>query len=100
MKKLVTMASAIALIVPAFAFAQSGQSHVTRAEARAQIVQLEHAGYYPSRKSNQYPEDIQAAERKIDESASAGYGADATGAVEGSAAVRPPVSTSSTARHH
>ncbi|MBR8167880.1 DUF4148 domain-containing protein [Burkholderia cenocepacia] len=101
MKKLIAAGTAIVLIAPAFAFAQSGQSHVTRAETRAQIVQLEHAGYYPARKSNQYPNDIQAAERKMGESTpSSGYGHDATATVEGSSAVRTPVSANSTYRHH
>ena len=56
---------ATALAAPLAAFAQSNQG-LTRAEVRAQLVQLEKAGYYPARSNpNEYPGDIQAAEARV-----------------------------------
>jgi hypothetical protein len=60
-------AVAIALVVaaPVASFAQSNQP-LTRAEVRAQLVQLEKAGYSPSASDNStYPAQIQAAEAKV-----------------------------------
>jgi Domain of unknown function (DUF4148) len=66
MKSLIkTIAVAAVLAVPALSFAQSSQP-VTRAQVRAELVQLEKAGYSPSNSSDtQYPATIQAAEAKV-----------------------------------
>jgi hypothetical protein len=65
MKSLIqTIVVAAALVAPVVSFAQSN-APVTRAEARAQLVQLEKAGYYPSRVTNDYPDGIEAAEAKV-----------------------------------
>jgi uncharacterized membrane protein len=65
MKSLIqTIVVAAALVAPVLSFAQSN-APVTRAEARAQLVQLEKAGYYPSRVTNDYPDGIEAAEAKV-----------------------------------
>ncbi|WP_109481189.1 DUF4148 domain-containing protein [Paraburkholderia sp. C35] len=66
MKSLIkAVAVAAVLAVPVMSFAQSSQP-VTRAEVRAQLVQLEKAGYVPSNSSDtQYPANIQAAEAKV-----------------------------------
>jgi Domain of unknown function (DUF4148) len=53
-----------ALAAPVICFAQSN-APVTRAEVRAQLVQLEKAGYDPSRNDPEYPADIQAAEARV-----------------------------------
>ena len=49
-----------ALAAPALAFAQSN-GPVTRAQVRAELIQLEKAGYTPGGEDVNYPQDIQAA---------------------------------------
>ncbi|SEJ33637.1 DUF4148 domain-containing protein [Paraburkholderia diazotrophica] len=81
---------AAALAAPVAAFAQSNQP-VTRAQVRAELIQLEKAGYNPSRGEDpHYPADIQAAEAKVAaQNAATGVG----GVTSGSAAAdRPAVS--------
>lgn len=59
------VAVAVALVVPVVSFAQSN-APVTRAQVRAELVQLEKAGYNPARGEDpHYPEDIQAAEATV-----------------------------------
>jgi hypothetical protein len=56
---------AAALAVPVAVFAQSS-APVTRAQVRAELVQLEQAGYSPSRLENaNYPDAVQAAVAKV-----------------------------------
>ena len=56
---------AAALAAPVAVFAQSNQP-VTRAQVRAQLVQLEQTGWRPAAGADpQYPGDIQAAEAKV-----------------------------------
>jgi hypothetical protein len=59
---------ASALAVPTFASAQdsAGNSGVTRAEVKGQLIQLEQAGYNPTGRDNYYPSDVQAAQRRVD----------------------------------
>lgn len=66
MKSLIEAAVIAALITaPLAAFAQSNQP-LTRAEVRAQLVQLEKAGYNPATSSDyDYPANIQAAEARV-----------------------------------
>ena len=55
-----------ALATPVLGFAQSAPGALTRAEVRADLARVEHAGYNPSRADDaDYPADIQAAEAKI-----------------------------------
>jgi Domain of unknown function (DUF4148) len=56
---------ASALAAPTFAFAQQSNGPVTRAEVKAQLVQLEKAGYNPGGDEIDYPNDIQAAEARV-----------------------------------
>jgi hypothetical protein len=64
MKSLFEAAAIVALItVPLAAFAQSEQP-VTRAQVRADLVQVEKAGYNPMDWMH-YPENIQAAEARV-----------------------------------
>jgi opacity protein-like surface antigen len=74
MKSLIkAIAVAAVLAVPAVSFAQSNQP-VTRAEVRAQLVQLEKAGYNPFDGSDaHYPAAIQQAEGRVARD-TAGYG--------------------------
>jgi hypothetical protein len=61
-----TVLVSCALAAPALTFAQSVQAPITRAEVRADLIRLEQAGYTPGRGDDAtYPEDIQAAEAKV-----------------------------------
>jgi hypothetical protein len=78
-----TIVIAIAIAAPAASFAQSNQP-VTRAQVRAELVQLEQAGYRPTAGADpDYPADIQAAEARVAaENAAAsnsGYGPSTSG---------------------
>jgi hypothetical protein len=84
MKSLIkAVALAAVLAIPAVSFAQSNQP-LTRAEVRAQLVQLEKAGYNPADSSDaHYPQAIQQAEARVsasnDAAQSSGYGSATTG---------------------
>jgi Domain of unknown function (DUF4148) len=70
------------LAAPTFALAQAN-GPLTRAQVRAELVQLERAGYQPGGGEDaHYPQDIQAAEARVasQQLASGGYG----GTVDGS----------------
>lgn len=56
---------AAVLAAPVASFAQSNQP-MTRAQVRAELVQLEKAGYHPGISSPHYPADIQAAQARVD----------------------------------
>lgn len=54
------------LAAPAVSFAQQSDQPVTRAQVRAELVELEKAGYNPAHGEDpSYPADIQAAEAKV-----------------------------------
>jgi hypothetical protein len=76
MNKLIAIAAAaIAFAAPVASFAQANQANqpLTRAEVRAQLIQLEKAGYNPARiNDTNYPQEIQAAQARVD--AENGYG--------------------------
>jgi len=56
---------AVVLAAPVAVFAQSN-APLTRAQVRAELIQLEKAGYHPGDGDNTtYPADIQAAEAKV-----------------------------------
>ncbi|WP_269506700.1 DUF4148 domain-containing protein [Burkholderia sp. IMCC1007] len=90
MKSLVqAVVVAAALVAPVVSFAQSG-SALTRAQVRAELVQLQQAGYNTARGEDpHYPEAIQAATARVAEQQrlaqaqgadASGYGAQAHGA--------------------
>ena len=66
MKSLVqAVVIAAALAAPVAVFAQSNQP-VTRAQVRADLVQVEKAGFNPARSNpNEYPANVQAAEARV-----------------------------------
>jgi hypothetical protein len=75
---------AAALVAPVVSFAQS-DAPKTRAQVRAELVQLEKAGYNPAHGEDPYyPADIQAAEAKVaaQNSAATGYGGVVSGSSE------------------
>jgi type II secretory pathway pseudopilin PulG len=55
---------AAVLAVPVVSFAQSN-APITRAEVRAQLIQLEQAGYNPASDQTQYPKNIEAAQARV-----------------------------------
>ena len=79
MKSLVqAVALTVVLAAPMASFAQSGQP-LTRAEVRAQLKQIEQAGYNPAVATDAtYPADIQAAEARVAAQNATGYGSPAT----------------------
>ena len=82
---------AAALAAPVAVFAQSN-APLTREQVRAELIQLEKAGYHPGDGDNTtYPADIQAAEAKVaaQNAAASGYGGVVSGSSE---AGRPAVS--------
>jgi hypothetical protein len=65
MKSLIkAVAVALVLAAPVASFAQSNQG-VTRAQVRADLVQLEKAGYNVGGEETTYPSQIQAAEARV-----------------------------------
>ena len=61
-----SIAVATAIALPAAGYAQESSSTVTRAQVRAELVQLESVGYRPGRANDpHYPADIQAAEAVV-----------------------------------
>lgn len=92
MKSLIqAVAVAVALVAPVASFAQSN-APITRAQVRAELVELEKTGWRPGASADsQYPADIQAAEAKVAaaKGAASGYGGVASGSSD---AGRPAVS--------
>jgi hypothetical protein len=66
-----TVFAAAVLAAPTLSFAQVTNAPVTRAEVKADLVQVEQAGYNPARNDLNYPADIQAAEARIHTSSTA-----------------------------
>jgi hypothetical protein len=75
MKSLIkAVALAVVLAAPVVSFAQADQP-LTRAEVKAQLVQLEKAGYKPAVATDAtYPADIQAAEARVAAQNATSYG--------------------------
>ncbi|MFL9855492.1 DUF4148 domain-containing protein [Paraburkholderia madseniana] len=83
---------AAVLAAPVASFAQSNQP-VTRAEVRAQLIQLEKAGYQPGRSDPYYPADIQAAQARVAQQNGTAQAAESSygGAVNGSSQSGHPI---------
>ncbi|SAK44470.1 membrane protein [Caballeronia calidae] len=79
MKIIQSLIVAAAVALPALSFAQSNQP-LTRADVRAQLVELQKAGYNPASDQTQYPQNIQAAEARLNAAKGIGaYGASVSG---------------------
>ena len=67
MKMLIqAVVSAAVLAAPVASFAQQSNAPMTRAQVRAELIQLEKAGYNPARRDDaNYPADLQAAEARV-----------------------------------
>lgn len=73
---------AVPVALPVASFAQSN-GPVTRAQVRAELVQLEKAGYNPAADYVNYPQNIQAAEARVgaqNGAVASGFGGVADGA--------------------
>ncbi|WP_233837429.1 DUF4148 domain-containing protein [Paraburkholderia sp. ZP32-5] len=67
MKLVQSLIVAALVAIPVASFAQSqSQPALTRADVRAELVQLEKAGYSPASDNTQYPQNIQAAQARVD----------------------------------
>ena len=84
------VAIAVALSAPVVSFAQSNQP-LTRAEVRAQLVQLEKAGYRPGGDQATYPVQIEAAEARVaaENGSTSGVGGAVSGSSESGAPALP-----------
>jgi hypothetical protein len=85
----IALAIAAAIAFPVAGYAQESSSTVTRAQVRAELVQLESVGYRPGRANDPYyPADIQAAEAAVASQKGAGsnVGSSVGGAPSGSSA--------------
>jgi Domain of unknown function (DUF4148) len=83
------LAIAAAIAFPCAGYAQESSSVVTRAQVRAELVQLESVGYRPGRANDpHYPADIQAAEAAVASRNGAGSNVESSvgGAPSGSSA--------------
>ncbi|NPT53116.1 DUF4148 domain-containing protein [Paraburkholderia elongata] len=81
MKSLIkAVALVVVLAAPVASFAQSEQP-LTRAEVKAQLIQIEQAGYNPAVATDStYPADIQTAEARVAaQHDTTGYGSSANG---------------------
>ncbi|WP_082855062.1 DUF4148 domain-containing protein [Paraburkholderia phytofirmans] len=58
-------AAAIALAAPVVSFAQQDNPPLTRAQVRAQLIQIENAGYHPGHRDINFPDDFLAAEARV-----------------------------------
>ena len=103
MKSLIkAVALAAVLAASVVSFAQANQP-VTRAQVRAELVQLEKAGYNPATANDStYPADIQAAESRVQAQnpqvaqapvADTGYGPSTNGSSQASVAKASPSNT-------
>ncbi|MGS1023081.1 DUF4148 domain-containing protein [Burkholderia glumae] len=69
MKSLVYAAVATSILAaPVASFAQSNSQPLTRADVRADLIQLEQHGYNPVASDARYPHDIQAAQARVQQS--------------------------------
>jgi len=94
-KSICFMLGAVACCVAMSASAQSVSTGKTRAEVRAELVQLQKAGYNPAADETQYPRNIQAALARVEatqvaqQAASSSYGGVADGSSDASALHKP-----------
>ena len=87
MKALICTTLALVLAAPAVSFAQTSDQPVTRAQVRADLIQLENAGWRPDSQEAFYPNDIQAAEARVHSGdTTTGYG----GTVENGTSMSQP----------
>ena len=64
MKLIQSLVVVAVVAIPALSFAQSNQP-LTRAEVRAQLVELQSVGYNPASDQAQYPKNIEVAQARL-----------------------------------
>lgn len=64
MKLIQSLVVAAVVAIPALSFAQSNPA-LTRAEVRAQLVELQSVGYNPASDQTQYPKNLEAAQARL-----------------------------------
>ncbi|SAL16778.1 DUF4148 domain-containing protein [Caballeronia telluris] len=82
---------AAALAAPVASFAQSN-APLTRAQVRAELVQLEKAGYNPNASDANYPANLQAAQSRViaqNDVVQSSYGASASGSAQSGRVTTP-----------
>ncbi|MEX3980436.1 DUF4148 domain-containing protein [Paraburkholderia sp. EG287A] len=87
MKLIKSLVVAAIVAVPVVSFAQPSEP-LTRAQVRAELVQLEKAGYNPTADYANYPQEIQAAEARVSAqngAVASGFGGVADGSSAGGA---------------
>ena len=98
MKTLTYVIAAVSLLaVPIASFAQSANEPMTRAQVRAELIQVEQAGYNPAASNDaNYPQAIQAAEARVGaqqqtvQGNATGYGPAASGSAQSGAQSMQP----------
>jgi len=103
MKSLICAVFAAAVLAgPTLSFAQVSNAPVTRAEVKADLVQVEQAGYSPARNDLNYPADIQAAEARVHtpSTADTSYGGVPNGTAFGSNAPVAALQSQALYAHH
>jgi Domain of unknown function (DUF4148) len=87
----INLIAAAVIALPIASHAQSTGT-VTRAQVRAELVQLEKAGYRPGNNDPHYPDDIQTAEARISAQRNTGPNVESSfgGVQDGSAASGRP----------
>ncbi|MGF6267117.1 hypothetical protein OKW49_008111 [Paraburkholderia youngii] len=98
---IVVLASSLA--APVVSFAQQSNGPVTRAQVRAELVQLEKAGYHVGDGDHTtYPAEIQAAEAKVaaQNDAASGYGGVGSGGSEAGRLAVSPADRNALYSHH
>jgi len=89
MKSLIQAATvAVFLALPVASFAQAN-ALVTRADAQAELAQLERAGYEPASDYAHYPANLQAAQARIQAQGASEYGGVGDGASQSGAFDHP-----------
>lgn len=99
---------AVVLAAPIASFAQQSNAPMTRAQVRAELIQLEKAGYNPARRDDaNYPADLQAAEARVAAQngstapgAMSGMGGVTSGAAQSGAPHAPPAGGEPLYGHH
>jgi hypothetical protein len=95
MKLIKSLIVAAVVAVPVISFAQSSQP-LTRAQVRAELVQLQQAGYNPAADYTKYPLNLQAAEARVDaqnQQAASSYGPSMNGSSASGSPASPVASS-------
>ncbi|WP_408471059.1 DUF4148 domain-containing protein [Paraburkholderia nemoris] len=84
-------------VAPVASFAQDATAPLTRADVRADLIRVERAGYRPAAKDVHYPDEIQAAEARVQTQNVAAQGStDVGGTSDGSSQAGAPTATVNT----